>query len=187
MIVGRNFVIATPTKTGAQSLSYWAKRRAELTYLPEGHRMNAPDEQMRFRYLMVRNPYARLYSIYKYLMRRETTEWGCIEARRLSFAAWVDHFLSMRSSFSIRDYDAAAPSIWLATLADCRELFVPHRFWRLEEIEDLPAHLGVSGPIPHLNRNPSPDPSPYTNDVDMKRVWDEWAGRDCELFGYSRQ
>lgn len=185
MIVGPSFVIATPTKTGAQSLSYWARRQPQLSYLPHGHRMDAPSEQMLFRYLMVRDPYARLHSIYKFMMRREAKEWGCVDAQRLQFPAWVEYFLSLRAAFDYRSYDAFAPSIWLTTLSECFDLFVPQRFWKLEEIGELPQHLGICTPIPHLNRDPAPSAAPFRG-VDLDLVWREWAARDCEMFGYAR-
>lgn len=189
MLVGPDYVIASPTKTGTKSLVTLARSRPELglRYVPNGHRMHAPAGCAHFtRHLIVRNPYARLASIYDYL-RRRVGDWGHREAASLSFPVWLDHFLDLRRDFSAANYDAEPPSIWLATQYECWRILMADHFWRLEEIGDLLRALKIDAELPRVNQGPARRrlSAVFTKHC-RQRVWEEWSRMDCEWFGYKR-
>lgn len=185
MLIGADFVIASPTKTGTKSLNHLARSNPELglRYAAPGHRMTVPDGCEGYtRHMVVRDPYARLVSIYRYL-RRRVGDWGHRAAAELGFAQWVEHFLDLRRGFDPRSYNAEAPSIWLATQAECWRILGGDRFWKLEAIDRLLTALNIGATLEVLNASGGNVSIPSGC---LERVWNEWSREDCELFGYGR-
>lgn len=133
------------------------------------------------RHMIVRDPYARLVSIYGYL-RRRPGEWGSALAAAVGFSAWVEWFLSIRRTFDPLSYDAKAPAIWLATQAECWHLLRGDRFWKLEEIGRFLVAVGIRAELPRINVSRQVEAPEGCSDL----VWDEWCREDCATFGYGR-
>lgn len=140
--------------------------------------MTVPEEFVGYtRHMIVRDPFARMVSIYGYLRRR-----GEMLAHVLGIAPWIERFLDQRRSFRPETYNAMAPSIWLATQAECWRQLRGDRFWKLEAIGDFLAAVNIRAELPRVNvGTPGEIPTEC-----RERVWREWAREDCSMFGYAR-
>ena len=146
--------------------------------------MDVPEEHANsVRHMTVRDPYERLSSIYRYLRRRDAG-WGVNEAKSLTFGTWITYFLALRKTFSPESYNAMAPSIWLATQAECWAVYRGQWFWKLEELQGFLTVLNIDVPLEKVNATPGVVEFPVEL---LDQVWDEWAGMDCVRFGYKRR
>lgn len=184
-MIGAGYVIANPTKTGTQSLVQLAREnpRLGLIYRSKGHGMTVPSEFADYtRHLVVRDPYQRLCSIYDHARRSK----GLSGLRaELPFPRWVSYYLDMRRLW--KGNGGACddmPGMWYNNQADCWRALKGNYFWPLEQIDKLLLTLHLPQ-ISCLNTSPCPHPS--YDGVDLARLNDEWAGEDCETFGYLRR
>lgn len=145
--------------------------------------MSVPPDYAGFeRHLIVRDPYARLLSIYGHLRRQAR-----LGAEAMGFAKWLHHFLDLRRAFDPQSYDGDVPSIWLATQAECWRRLGGSRFWKLEEIGKFLSAVGIAAELPRVNVSRERAGTwEAVGAGTLDRVWQEWSRADCEAFGYER-
>lgn len=159
----RRYLLATPSKCGTTSVERMAKANPSVFTVvrPYQHRMLVPEEfadQHRYmRWLLVRNSYARLVSIWSYLANPANyTQWGADEVQGLTFAEFVAWWLGNRHD--LLDTSGwgelkwwRSPNLWLITNAECQEaLGVPDR--RCITVSEVPSlNPEAWGELKHVN------------------------------------
>lgn len=108
------FLIATPTKTGAQSLramaETWVRRGGDPSQLrqhwPLEHRMSIPEGSEDYaRWIVVRDPYRRLVSMYNYLRRPGYyQQWEHEAAAARTFTDWLAWYAEQRDRYDTAEW-----------------------------------------------------------------------------------
>ena len=201
------FIIATPTKCGTTSIEALARSRGKRlglsTVRPRQHRMVVPEEYVSFRrYMMVRNPYDRLASIYLYLSNPSNySQWAHWEVVDKTFTQFCYWYIKQREHYGIQsacDPGGAAsddkwyrsPNLWLVSLGECQRVLKPHDFIRLENLaEDLKStgRDDWGGNMLHSNRSTNRKKetrSMYSSKQALQRVNEAFAFVDCMQLGY---
>lgn len=175
-------LISTPAKTATASMEAVARgRRAEeapegmgIVYWPDGqkkpHTMVIPDHisgvKNYKRYMLVRNPYQRLVSLYYWLKKpyHIPGEWPekADDIRAIdTFSEFVHWWVRMRDEYGYNGRHPVRlqfsdpsfwmhPHCWMVTYAECASQFNPHYILHLEKLEaELKAIRGDWGFIPH--------------------------------------
>jgi len=184
-------VIATPTKTGTDSLN--ASLKPSLEFILPKHRSFVPDtiDTATDIHMMIRNPYARLVSAFRYL-RKGTFQWAQSYAET-SFDAFLDYYLWSRENRPVLD--------WTRTYSEfLYDLYESLPFpdeeanltlWDIRAIPDLLKYLDTYHGVeyrPDLHRNKAKEVKPWTavwTKRRLKKLGDTFAS-DCELGGYER-
>lgn len=175
------FLIGTPTKTGTNALRSCLIERGEIGcyHLLPKHRMDVPPrQQYHFKYLVVRNPYDRLVSMFHYLNKRGG-QWG--DGHFSTFKEFIRFHQERRMS---------KPSVdWTNNNVENKRILRPAKVFHQENLflllRDIESRFKVE--LPALTRiNVSQDRGPWQDyydksDFDVVR---EWCRQDCHLFGY---
>jgi len=200
-------VIATPTKCGTTSIEALARSRGSrlglTTVRPRQHRMVVPDEYANFRrYMMVRNPYDRLASIYLYLSNPSNySQWAHWEVVDKTFTQFLYWYVRMRDHYNIQlavDPGGAAhddrwyksPNLWLVSLGECMQVLQPQGLIRLENLEADLKETGRDewgGKMLHSNRSTNRKKETramYGSKQALQKVNQSFLLSDCERLGY---
>lgn len=138
--------------------------------------------QAAYTFATVRNPFARVASIYYFRVRTDQDGLG---DRHLSVNAWIREVFAERNPAYWQDGPLLAPAAdWLC---DGGEMLVEH----VARLEDLDAEwpricrrLGVQRTLEVTNRNSHPPYRAIFTDA-SRRIVDEAFAEDLERFGYS--
>lgn len=188
MILGEKFVISTPTKVATESLMRLAKDYPSLLrYEPPKHSRFAPEGYIQ-RIMIVRDPYDRMESAYKWLSRRKWWD----EMNGLEFTDYLIFIRQLRRNNLLYLYDPRCQSQnnkmwdWIFNQTDFFDVYQPTKTVRLEDGWDwLWDLLGVELEMPHINKATSSEIEWTAKDI--KLVDDCWASDDCFAFGYKRR
>lgn len=178
------FVIATPVKTATKSIESAARRGGLRQVKPLEHRMGVPKEYEDYdRFIMVRNPWARLPSVYEWLRRDgNKSQWPRgHQAATEPFGAFLRFYavargLALRDRSDKRLVNGRAPHMWVDSYGTLESLVAgrlmtpaPGRSRTASctplRVEDMTSGLTVNGyafpPVPR-------------NNVTTQRVHTDW-------------
>jgi hypothetical protein len=199
-------IIATPTKCGTKSCESIArtlgrKDRMVEVVRPGIHRLDVPYGAAGYtRYMMVRNPWARLLSTWSFLgnpISKSEYEPLRAAAADLPFAKWLGVWTRERAAYgdSWRTETAkrlwSAPARWVMTLGECAQVWEPKGFIRVENMEqDLlevaQVDYGIARRVNHSDKVRLGPWTSYYTEAMWKRVGDLFAFDEAvKIGGYS--
>jgi len=182
------WILTSPSKCGTESIMSMVKKAnvPYMYYQMPKHARVVPDEFRDYtRYMVVRNPYDRMWSAYQWLRRRKW--WRHDEIVQMNFGQYCRMIYRLRDQHFDMLEDPTVHggmSDWLFSCSDIAMAWEPTRVWRLEdEFDRMVRQLALGVEIKHTNADKSGvQPSwsrmadAYTNGA--------WAIEDCEQFGY---
>lgn len=207
------FILATPTKCGTYSWEAICKQvdRDVLDKIRPGlHRMVVPGAYEDFeRFIVVRNPYSRLVSMYHYFLDpMNYSQWGAkfVQGREhrnakfdhppMTFAQFVKfmkHERDKRPDGYLGSNTFRSPDLWLNSLSENADLLGYDGYIKIEDADDeINKKLGGAIPPPgHKHRTRSRKESgkklpSYFTGKRVRQMVEEWAAEDCQRFGYER-
>lgn len=184
----KKLIYIDPPKTGSTSLDNYFKRHCKgrhIKYHPsvQKHMREIPDEFSDFDVVAsVRNPYTRLFSLYKMDIRLKLSWHG---VRLDNFDNYAQDVLNVCKSHSSDNHDQSVYRYF--SCSKYLEIFQLKEFIRMEEMVLDLQKLG-------FNASPSKQ-----NSGNYKETWldnarpdtiaiiNEWAGEDFQLYGYERR
>lgn len=154
MIVGTDFVIATPPKCGTHSYEALSKIVPGMAMIRPQHLMIVPEEHAdKLRYICVRDPYDRLVSMWTFICHSSNrTQWGAKIVRGYDFDEWLTFYINGQAEAEERPWQQGrSPWTWTKTLTQCAGSVVlatpgkgarlPTIPLKLEEADDALARL----------------------------------------------
>lgn len=190
MIINENdgWILTSPSKCGTESVMSMVKKLGVdgLYYSMPKHARVVPDAYSEYRpYMLVRNPYDRMWSAYQWLRRRKW--WEHERISRMNFGSYCKMIKDLRwDNMELLDDPAVhgGMSDWLFSCTDIDSTWEPEVVFRLEdEFEDTAEELKLGSVIKHVNADKSGDKPKWTNAA-IRLVNEAWAIEDCERFGY---
>lgn len=136
-----------------------------------------------FTFALVRHPYSRLISFYKYRVRYNQT--GLRDDQPLEFNAWIRATLADRNPAYYDQPRMFAPCFdWVS---DRSGRIIVDYIAKLETIEEqwpvIQERIGQAVPLPVRNASRS-GPGREILDAEARRIVQEWFRKDFEEFGY---
>lgn len=204
VIVGKKFIIATPTKCGTYSWEAFGRRTPGLEVIRPLHNMVVPAQHAgKDRYLAVRDPYERLISVWTFIFYSPNrAQWGhrdMDEPTLLQFLRWFKD----RKEEADAEQWIQGRSPWVYTKSLTQNLHVLRRndlahqaTWPLhleeadEEMEHLIDNYGLSrarkegAGMYKQNTNKKWRPSYKWSDTALGLAAEIWCEEDCFTFGY---
>jgi hypothetical protein len=200
-------VIATPTKCGKTSLESMVKREAKrgvgrlnglVVVRPGQHRLDCPAEAEGYkRYMMVRNPWARLVSTWSFLANPKSKgEHKAKDIQQMTFGEFVYWWLQYRDAWSPvgvlqggqqPSVFWSAPARWLMTLSECDAVWKAEDYIRVENMAGDLELLGLNYGQPVQNNSSSKvRPGEWTDywTDELLRETASTLRKDAHAFGY---
>jgi hypothetical protein len=190
-----DFIIFTPTKTGTFSWeAAMRKYPAEVQWVKPRHKltppvwMSAPET----RYMLVRNPYSRLVSVWWYLgyIGNSKSQWGHRYVMHQNFSQFLPWFEAQRELVEHRLWiQGRAPHMWTKSLTQCAEIAKPDRTLMMEHMWDNWQNFGVLyGLYPtydhHSNIGKHPTWASLYDQREVEIANRIWCEDDCRSFDY---
>lgn len=187
------FVMTSPTKCGTQSLHALANATHGMEWFRTNHMTDVPSKYSTLpRWLMVRNPYSRLVSMYSFLTRQR--QWAARPIHQanggkgMTFDQFVRFMREQRAEHldSPKATSLRAPWVYIWSLSEFSERFFEYemedfqddgkdRVFKLEEADDVFLHaLGEVGLKPGRKKGHAGMYHSNTSDADPKKRG-EWT------------
>lgn len=194
-------VIATPSKCGTLTMKAMAKALPSdrmVEWVGMGvHRLDCPPEADGYtRLMMVRDPWARLVSMWSFIGKpSHYDEWEHDTIRRLTFTQFVDWYLERHEEEASKgpwEQRSArelwsVPTRWLMTLGECADVWKPEHTLDVASIEDSLFEHGLDyGKVRNANishHRTGKWTDHYTPDT-FKLVGDAFARADAKRFNF---
>ncbi|WP_346861017.1 sulfotransferase family 2 domain-containing protein [uncultured Draconibacterium sp.] len=146
--------------------------------------VNKKDWDEAYKFTVVRNPWDRVVSHYKYRLKTNQTGLG---AQPISFKDWIRHTYSEEKNPKYYNN----PKMFqqqIEWIKDYNNNVCVNKIIRFENIENeynfFAEQIGISNRLPHLNKTKHEDYKKYYDDETISII-QNWFRDDIELWGYT--
>lgn len=136
-----------------------------------------------YKFTLVRNPWDKMVSLYKYRVRKDKTE---IASSGISFTRWVHLTLGPDSDpFYYNNVKSFQPQVeWLKDDEGKIAIDFIGRFESIhKDFEQIKHKIGINADLPHLNATEHKNYQDYYC-AETRQIVARWYHEDIEVFGY---